>query len=197
MIKGNIWSVQTRIYKMHIVHLCVLGIVAGRQHGSPDPNRDTGREDIPPHGEPGLRLLTLLSSAASSSSTLSSSSLWSLGSIDSTVRMMLVLRPPKIDDISPSKFLIQHTEWFDAPLLAQACKCFDTENAFPHVQLLLLPSRKCFSCLELFHKTFAQSNVWNIAQPFFLRRGHKMLDALGWERRKLSRDLEIGQAQSQ
>ena len=76
MIKGNIWSVQTRIYKMHIVHLCVLGIVAGRQHGSPDPNRDTGREDIPPHGEPGLRLLTLLSSAASSSSTLSSSSLW-------------------------------------------------------------------------------------------------------------------------
>ena len=81
MIKGHIWSVQTRIYKMHIEHLCVLGIVAGRQHGSPDPNRDTGREDIPPHGEPGLRLLTLLSSAASSSSTLSSSSLWSLGSI--------------------------------------------------------------------------------------------------------------------
>ena len=115
----------------------------------------------------------------------------------STVRMVLVLRPPKIDDINPSKFLIQHTEWFDAPLLAQACKCFDTENAFPHVQLLLLPSRKCFSCLELFHKTFAQSNVWNIAQPFFLRRGHKMLDALGWERRKLSRDLEIGQTQSQ
>ena len=75
------------------------------------------------------------------------------------VGMVLVLRPPKIDDITLSKFLIQHTEWFDAPLLAQACKCFDTENAFPHVQLLLLPSRKCFSCLELFHKTFAQSNV--------------------------------------
>ena len=38
----------------------------------------------------------------------------------STVRMVLVLRPPKIDGITPSKFLIQHTEWFDAPLLAQA-----------------------------------------------------------------------------
>ena len=179
MIKGNIWSVQTRIYKMYIEHLCVLGIVAGRQHGSPDPNRDTGREDIPPHGEPGLRLLTLLSSAASSSSTIIIIIIMIIR-LYSTVRMVLVLRPPKIDDISPSKFLIQHTEWFDAPLLAQACKCFDTENAFPHVQLLLLPSRKCFSCLELFHKTFAQSNVWNIAQPFFLRRGHKMLDALGW-----------------
>ena len=196
MIKGHIWSVQTRIYKMHIEHLCVLGIVAGRQHGSPDPNRDTGREDIPPHGEPGLRLLTLLSSAASSSSTIIIIIIMIIR-LYSTVRMVLVLRPPKIDDITLSKFLIQHTEWFDAPLLAQACKCFDTENAFPHVQLLLLPSRKCFSCLELFHKTFAQSNVWNIAQPFFLRRGHKMLDALGWERRKLSRDLEIGQTQSQ
>ena len=194
MIKGNIWSVQTRIYKMHIEHLCVLGIVAGRQHGSPDPNRDTGREDIPPHGEPGLRLLTLLSSAASSSSTIIIIIIMIIR-LYSTVRMVLVLRPPKIDGITPSKFLIQHTERFDAPLLAQACKCFDTENAFPHVQLLLLPSRKCFSCLELFHKTFAQSNVWNIAQPFFLRRGHKMLDALGWW--KLSRDLEIGQTQSQ
>ena len=143
---------------MHIEHLCVLGIVAGRQHGSPDPNRDTGREDIPPHGEPGLRLLTLLSSAASSSSTIIIIIIMIIR-LYSTVRMVLVLRPPKIDDITPSKFLIQHTEWFDAPLLAQACKCFDTENAFPHVQLLLLPSRKCFSCLELFHKTFAQSNV--------------------------------------
>ena len=119
MIKGNIWSVQTRIYKMHIVHLCVLGIVAGRQHGSPDPNRDTGREDIPPHGEPGLRLLTLLSSAASSSSTIIIIIIMIIR-LYSTVRMVLVLRPPKIDDITLSKFLIQHTEWFDAPLLAQA-----------------------------------------------------------------------------